>query len=63
MSKKAAEATISIGVDLIRILKTNTDGFYRATIEGLAKDWPGRSYIVLRSKPKVPGERPIIDIG
>ena len=35
----------------------------QATIEGLTKDWHGGSYIVFRSKPRVPGERPPIYIG
>ena len=61
--KKAAETATYIGVDLIGMVKTNTKGFCKATIEGLTKDWPGGSYIVLRSKPMVPGERPLIAIG
>ena len=57
------EASVSIGVDLIGIVKTNTKGFFKATIEGLTKDWPGGSYIVLSSNNMVPGERPLIEIG
>ena len=45
------------------ILKTNTKVFCKATIEGLTKDWPGGSNIVLRIKPMVTGERPLIGIG
>ena len=59
---KSAEAAASIGVDLIGMVKTNTEGFCRATIEGLTKDWPGRSYIVSRSKPMVLGERTLFAI-
>ena len=33
------------------------------TIEKLTKDWPGGSYLVLRSKPMVPRDRPLIAIG
>ena len=62
LSKKPEGTAVSIGVYLIGIVKNNTKGFCKATIEGLTKDWPGGSYIVLRSKPIVPGERPIIDI-
>ena len=48
---------------MIGIVKTNTKVFFKATIEGLTKDWPGGSYIVLRIKPMVPGERLLLDIG
>ena len=39
------------------------EGFCKDTIENLTKDWPGGSYLMLRSKPMVPGVRPLIDIG
>ena len=55
LSKKAAEAADSIGVDLIGMLKTNTKGFFKVTIEGLTKDYPGGSYIVLSRNPMVTG--------
>ena len=61
--KKSADAYASIGVNLISMVKKNTKGFCKAKIEGSAKDWPGGSYIVLRSKPMVPGERPLLAIG
>ena len=63
LSKKLSDASTSIGVDLIGMAKTNTKGFCKATIEGLKKDWTGRSYIVLRSKPMVPGGKPQLAIG
>ena len=62
-SKKAADAYASIGVNLISMVEKNTKGFCKAKIEGSTKDWPGGSYIVLRSKPMVPGERPLLAIG
>ena len=62
-SKKAAEAAMELGVELIGMVKTNTKGFCKDTIEKLTKDWPGGSYLVLRSKPMVPGGRPLISIG
>ena len=62
-SKKAAGAAASIGVDFIGMLKINIKLFCKATLEGLTKDWLGGSYIVLRSKPMVPGERQILAIG
>ena len=63
LPKKAAEVAISVGVDLIVMVKTNTKGFFKATIEGSTKDRPGRSYVVLSSKPMAPVERPLIYIG
>ena len=62
-SKKAEKDTIEFGAELIGMVKTNTKGFYKDTIEKLTKDWNGGSYLVLRSKPMVPGNRPLIDIG
>ena len=53
--KKAAEAAMELGVDLIGMVKTNTKGFCKETIEKLTKDWPGGSYLLLRSNPMVPG--------
>ena len=61
--KKAAEAAASSGVDFIGMVRTNTKGFFKATIEGLTKDWPGGSHIVLRSNSMVPGEIQILAIG
>ena len=54
---KSVEEATSIGVDLIGMLRTNIKGFFKAKIEGLMKDWPGRYYIVLKSNPMVLGER------
>ena len=54
---------MEIGAELIGMVKTNTKGFCKETIEKLTKDWPGGSYLVLRSKPMVPGYRLIISIG
>ena len=62
-SNKAEEAAMEVGAKLIGMVKTNTKGFCKDTIENLTKDWPGGSYLVLRSKARVPGDRPLIDIG
>ena len=62
LSKNSVEAAASIGVDLIGMVKTNTKGFCKATVEGSTKDWPGGSYIVLRRKPILPGERWLLNI-
>ena len=61
-SKKAVESAAYIGVDLIGMMKTNTKRFCKDTIEGLTKYWPGGSYMVLRRKPMVTGERPLLGI-
>ena len=61
-SKKAAEAAMEVGAKVIGMAKTNTRGFCKETIEKLTKDWPGCSYLLLRSKPMVPGDRPLIAI-
>ena len=45
------------------MVKKNTKVFYKETIDKLTKYWPGRSYLVLSSKPMVPGGRPLIAIG
>ena len=52
-----------MGAELIGMVKTNTKGFCKETIEKLTKYWPGGSYLVLRSKPILPGDRPLIPIG
>ena len=49
---------------LIGMVKTNTKGLCKETIDKLTKYWPGGcSYLVLRSKHMVPGDRPLIAIG
>ena len=62
-SKKSADASASIVVDLIGMEKTNTKGFCEATIDGLTKDCLGGSYIVLRRNPMVPVDSPLLTIG
>ena len=54
---------MEVGANLIGTVKTNTKVFCKETIEKLKKYWPGGSYLVLRSKPMVPGVRTLIDIG
>ena len=61
-SKKATEAAMLVVAELINMVKTNTKVFCKETIENLTKDWPGGSYLLLRSKPMVPGDRPLIAI-
>ena len=62
-SKKAAEAAMEFGAKLIGMVKTNTKWLWKDTIEKLKNDWFGVSDLILRSKPVVTGDRPIIAIG
>ena len=39
-SKKAAEAAMEVGAEFIGMVKKNTKGFCKDTIENLTKDWP-----------------------
>ena len=54
---------MEVGAELIGMVKKNTKGFCKETIEKLTKYCPGGSYLVLRSKHMVPGDRPLIAIG
>ena len=54
---------MEVSAKLIGMVKTNIILFCKETIEKLAKDCPGGSYLVLRSKPMLPGDRPLIAIG
>ena len=62
-SKKVAEAAMEVVAKLIGMVKTNTKGFCKETIEKLRKYLPGGSYLVLRSNHMVLGDRPLISIG
>ena len=62
-SVKTAEESIPEGVDYCRPAKTIHTGFCLATLEKLTEYWPGRSYLVMKSTPRVPGGRPLRSIG
>ena len=63
-SKKEAEAAMGMGAEFIGMVKTKTKVFCKETIEKLTKYWPGGcSYLMLRSKHMVPGDRLLIAIG
>ena len=51
------------GAYLIGMVKTNTKGFCKETIEKFTKDYPVGSYLMLSIKPMVSGLRPLIAIG
>ena len=54
---------MEVGAESIGMVKTNTKVFCKETIDKLKNDWSGGSYLVLRSKPMVPRDMPLIDIG
>ena len=54
---------MSQGVDYYRIVKTVNKGSCLATLENLMKDWPGGSYLVMKSTQIFPGGRPLVSIG
>ena len=54
---------MELGAELIGMVKKNTKGFCKETTEKLTRDWPGGSYLVLRSKPMIPGGWTFIAIG
>ena len=62
-SKKSEEAVMGVGLDIIGMAKTRTKLLFRDTIENHINNWPGGVYVVLRSKPMVPGYKPLISIG
>ena len=54
---------MEFGAELIGTVKKKTKGLCKETIENLTKDWHVGSFLVLMSKPMVPGYRPLISIG
>ena len=54
---------MELGAELIVMVKTNTKGFCKETIENITKDWPGGSYLLLMSKSMVSGGWTLIAIG
>ena len=62
-SKGAAESLMEFGAESVFMVNTNTKAFCKENIEKLTKDWPGGSYLVLKSNPMLPGDRPLIAIG
>ena len=60
---KTAEGVMALGVYYCGPEKTSHKGFCLDTLETFMKDWPGGSYILMDSTPRVPGDIPIISIG
>ena len=61
-SNKTGESATVVGAELVSMVRKNTKGFFKETIEKLTKNWAGGSYLVLSSKPMVPGGRLLIAI-
>ena len=51
------------GVDYFGLVKTSHKGFCLATLDKLMKEWPGGSYLAMKSTPRVSGGRPLLAIG
>ena len=59
---KTSEEAMAVGVDFCGPTKMSHTGFCLDTLENLTKDWPGGSYLVMKSNPRVPGGIPLIHI-
>ena len=62
-SNNLAESATDIGEYMIGMVKIDTKGFFKDTIQNITNDCPGYSYLVLRSKTMIPRGRLIIAIG
>ena len=62
-SKKTIEFVMEFYAGFIGMVNTNTKGLFKETIEKITRYWTGGSYLMLRSKPMVPGGRPLVAIG
>ena len=62
-SVKTSEEMAATGVNYCGLAKTIHKGFYLAMLEKLIKDWPGGSYLVIKSTPRFTGERPLLAVG
>ena len=51
------------GLDYCGPVKTIPKGFCQAKLEKLTNDFLGGSYLVMKSTPRVPVDRPLISIG
>ena len=62
-SIKMAEEAMAAGVNYCGPVKTSHKGFCLSTLEKFMKDWPGGSYLVMKSNTRVLGGRPLLSIG
>ena len=58
---KTVDEVMAEGVEFCGPVKTIHKGFCLDTFENLTKYQPGRSYLVLKSNPRVPGDIPLMD--
>ena len=54
-SVKTSEQVMAAGVDYCGLVKMSHKSFCHATLENLMENWPGGSYLVMKSTPRVPG--------
>ena len=57
------EAAMSVGADMIFMVKTNINGLCKDIIDNMKNDWMLGFYLVLKIKSVVPKDRPLISIG
>ena len=62
-SVKTANEAMDTSVNYCGPVKTSHKGFCLATLENSMKNWPGGSYLFMKSTPIVPGGRPLLAIG
>ena len=60
---KTAEKKIAEGVYYCGLVKTIHKGFCLDKLEKLTQDWPGGSYLIMKSTPRVHGDIPLMEIG
>ena len=60
---KTAEEAMAVGVDYCGPAKTSHKSFCLSTLKDLIKYCLGGSYLVMKSIPRAPGERPLLAIG
>ena len=60
---KTAEEAMAVGVGFCGSVKTSHKGFCLSTLEKLMKYWPGGSYLITESTPRVPGGITLMAIG
>ena len=60
---KMVEEEMAEGIDCCGLVNTSHKGFCLSTLEKLTKEWPGGTYLVMKSIPRVPGDRPLTAIG
>ena len=58
-----ADEMMAVRVEYCGPVKTSHKVFCLATLENLMKNWPGGSYLVMKSTPRVPVGRPLLTIG